>query len=46
MVIFRSLRRYESDRTKKWVKNIHLIKALQAAMITSMQVSLSVLNCI
>ncbi|XP_059150929.1 RNA-binding protein RO60-like isoform X2 [Physella acuta] len=37
MVIFRSLRRYESDRTKKWVKNIHLIKALQAAMITSMQ---------
>ncbi|CAL1527386.1 unnamed protein product [Lymnaea stagnalis] len=37
IVIFLALRRYEADRSKKWIKNYHLIKALHAAFNVSLQ---------
>ncbi|KAK0065670.1 60 kDa SS-A/Ro ribonucleoprotein [Biomphalaria pfeifferi] len=37
VVIFLVMRRYESDRSKKYVKNYHLIRALQAAFTASLE---------
>ncbi|KAH9499451.1 hypothetical protein Btru_077902 [Bulinus truncatus] len=37
IVIFLALRRYESDRSKKWTKNYHVVRALQAAFTASLE---------